>query len=103
MKVICVARLSREQLMGKQEGFLRAGTYLHKLFYLCYREVSEVLQKSLLHLGSCYFLLLLSSPLQCLEHGCTHQQVDEVAHHQQTRLQLASAHGLWWDTSRDGE
>ena len=98
------ARLSRKQhLMGKQEPFCRAGTYLHKLLHLCHCELGEVLQKSLLHLDSCYFLLLLSGPLQRLEHGCTNQQVDEVADHQQTCLQLTTAHGIRWDAARDEE
>jgi len=79
--------------MGRRKGFHRDGTHLHKLLHLCHCEVSEILQESLLHLGSCHFLLLFSSPLQRLEHGCTHQQVDKVAAYQQTCLQLATAHG----------
>lgn len=88
--------------MEKQEGE-RPSTHLHELLHLCHRELREVLQKSLLHLGSCHFLLLLSSPLQGLEHGSTHQQVDKVASHQQSCLQPATAHGLQGNSAGDGE
>lgn len=74
--------------------------YLHKLLHVPHGEVGEVLQKGLLHLDDRCFLMLLGIPLQSLEDDGPQEEVGEVADHQQTSLDLPTAHGSLQATAR---